>query len=104
MKKIIALFALITGLAIAGCASHDDNHSHGPDGDHTHETPAQQSSTGDSDAVRIGGGDHHSAEHDSTHTHDGEGDHSHDDDHTHGEEHSHDDDSTHSHGDEEHSH
>ncbi|PKD43727.1 hypothetical protein [Rhodohalobacter barkolensis] len=97
MKKFITLLALITGLVVAGCASDNEDHSHGSDGDHTHEEPAQQSSTGDSDAVRIGGGAD-SVDVESDHSHDEDSDHSHEEEHTH------DDDSTHSHGDEEHDH
>ncbi|MBO6586815.1 MAG: hypothetical protein JJ953_11970 [Gracilimonas sp.] len=97
MKNLFTVLFVSLAFIIAGCGSEKETHSHGEDGDHTHETPAQPSMTDDSDAVRIGGGDH-SSEGDSTHAHDDEEDHSHDE-----EEHSH-DDSTHSHGDEEHSH
>ncbi|MDX1585364.1 MAG: hypothetical protein R3222_01415 [Balneolaceae bacterium] len=98
MKRLLLIFSIAAGLTIAGCSSDDSGHSHGEDGDHTHEAPAQQSTADSSDAVRIGGGDD-SADHDSTHTHDEEGNHSHEEggDHTHEED-------THSHGDEEHSH
>lgn len=98
MKNLFTALFVSLAFIIAGCGSEQENHSHGEEGDHTHEAPAQQSITDDSDAVRIGGGDH-SSEDDSTHTHDEDSDHSHDE-----EEHSHDDDSTHSHGDEEHNH
>ena len=98
MKRLLLICSIAAGITIAGCGSEDSGHSHGEEGDHTHEAPAQQSTTDSSDAVRIGGGDH-SADHDSTHTNDEEGDHSHseDGDHTHEED-------THSHGGEEHSH
>lgn len=97
MKKLfIALFVSFSFL-IAGCGSEQDDHSHGEDGDHTHEAPAQQSTSGDSDAVRIGG-TADSLDADSEHSHDEDGDHTHD------EEHSHDEDSTHSHGDDDHDH
>jgi len=90
MKRLIFILSIAAGLTITGCGSDDSGHSHGEDGDHTHEAPVQQSTTDDSGAVRIGGGDH-SADHDSTHTHGDEGDHTHEED-------------AHSHGDEEHSH
>ncbi|HKL15041.1 MAG TPA: hypothetical protein VJ915_05365 [Balneolaceae bacterium] len=95
-ESIIALFVSMSFL-IAGCGSEQDHHSHGEDGDHTHEAPAQQSSTDDSDAIRIGGAAD-SLDAGSEHSHDEDGD------HTHEEEHSHDEDSTHSHVDDEHSH
>ena len=82
MKRLLLIISIAAGLTIAGCGSDDSGHSHGEDGDHTHESPAQQSTKDDSDAVRIGGGDH-SVDHDSTHTHE---------------------EDTHSHGDGEHSH
>lgn len=91
MKNLFTALFVSLAFIIAGCGSDQETHSHGEDGDHSHEAPTQQSTTDDSDAVRIGGGDH-SSEDDSTHTHDEDSDHSHDDD------------STHSHGDEEHSH
>lgn len=99
MKKLFTALFVTFVFIIAGCGSDQETHPHGEDGDHTHEAPAEQSTTDDSDAVRIGGGDHHSTEEDSTHTHDEE------EDHTHGEEedHTHEED-THTHGDEEHSH
>jgi zinc transport system substrate-binding protein len=94
MKNLFTALFVSLAFIIAGCGSDQESHSHGEDGDHTHEAPAQQSTTDDSDAVRIGGGDH-SAEDDSIHTHDEEADHSHgeDGDHTHEED-------THTHGDE----
>lgn len=95
-KSIIALFVSISFL-FAGCGSEQDDHSHGEDGDHTHEAPAQNSTTGDSDAIRIGGAAD-SLDADPEYSHDEDGDHTHD------EEHSHNADSTHSHGDDEHSH
>ncbi len=91
MKNLFTVLFASLAFIFAGCSSEQEGHSHGEDGDHTHEAPAQQSTTDDGDAVRIGGGDH-STEDDSTHIHDEDSDHSHDDD------------STHSHGDEEHSH
>lgn len=91
MKNLFTALFLSLAFIIAGCGSDQETHSHGEDGDHTHEAPAQKSTTDDSDAVRIGGGDHHSTEDDSTHAHDEEGDHTHEED-------------THTHGDEEHSH
>lgn len=98
MKNLFTALFVSLAFILAGCGSDQETHSHGEDGDHTHEAPAQKSISEDSDAVRIGGDDH-SAENDSTHIHDEEGDHGHDE-----EEHSHDNDSTHTHGDEEHSH
>lgn len=97
MKHLFTALLISTVFLIAGCESEQDSHSHGEAGDHTHEAPAHQSTTEDSDAVHIGGGDHHSAEDDSTHTHDETGDHTHEEEHSH-------DDSTHSHEDEEHNH
>jgi zinc transport system substrate-binding protein len=99
MKNLFTALFVSLAFIIAGCGSDQESHSHGEDGDHTNETMAQPSTTNDSDAVRIGGDDHHSTEDDSTHAHDEEGDHNHgeDGDHTHEED-------THTHGDEEHSH
>lgn len=99
MKYFITFLALITGLLLTGCESDNEAHSHGEDGDHTHEQAAPNASEDNSEPVRIGGSDHHSTEDDSTHFHDEEGDHSHgeDGDHTHEED-------THTHGDEEHNH
>lgn len=97
MKNLFTVLFVSLAFIIAGCGSDQEEHSHGEDGDHTHETPAQQSSGDDNDAVRIGG-DADSVEVESGHSHDEESDHSHE------EEHSHDDDSTHSHGDEDHNH
>lgn len=97
MKNLFtALFVSIVFI-IAGCGSEQEGHSHGEDGDHTHEAPAQQSSE-DGDAVRIGSGKHTVKE--SDHSHDEDSDHSYDEEHGH----IHDADSTHSHGDEEQSH
>lgn len=109
MKNIFTSLFISIAFIIAGCSSEQQEHSHGEGADHTHETPAQQSTGGESDAVRIGSGEHSDEE--SDHSHDEESDHSHeeehshdeDNDHSHEEENSH-DDSTHSHGDEDHSH
>jgi hypothetical protein len=92
MKNLFTALFVSLAFIIAGCGSDQETHSHDEGADHTHEAPAQQSSGDDSDAVRIGGDDHHSTEDDSTHAHDEEGgDHAHEED-------------THTHGDEEHSH
>lgn len=90
MKNLFTVLFVSLAFIIGGCGSDQESHSHGVDGDHTHEAPAQSSTTDNSDAVRIGGGEH-SAQEDSTQTHDEEKDHTHEDD-------------SHSHGDEEHSH
>jgi len=102
MKYYITLFALLTGLLIAGCGAENGDHSHGEDGDHTHDTPAAQQSTDDSEPVRIGSGaDSHANS--TEHSHDDDSDHQHEDgaaeDTTaqQGDTHSHDDDSDHSH-------
>ncbi len=97
MKNLFTALFISIAFIIAGCGSEQEEHSHGEDGDHTHEQPAEQPSGDDGDAVRIGSSED-SVEVDSVHTHDEDSDHSHE------EEHSHDDDSTHSHGDEEHNH
>lgn len=89
MKNLFTVLFVSIAFIITGCGSDQETHSHGEDGDHTHEAPGQQS-TSDGDAVRIGGGDQ-AADHDSTHAHGEDADHSHEED-------------THSHGDEEHSH
>lgn len=91
MKNLFTALFVSIAFIIAGCGSEQEDHSHGEDGDHTHEVPAQQSIGDDSDAVRIGSGEDSAIE---------ESDHPHDED----SDHSHDDDSTHSHGDEEHIH
>lgn len=102
MKRFLSIFTISTLLFLTACSGNksEAEHSHGEDGDHIHEQPAQLPSY---DApVRIGG-----SAADSTHGHDD------DSDHVHGEDtdHSHDSDSTnakdedtHSHGDEDHSH
>jgi hypothetical protein len=100
MKRFLSIFTISTILLLTACSgcTGEKEHSHGPDGDHTHEVPATQSSNDDSEPTRIGGGEQtHDA--DSTHSHDDDGDHN-DGENT---DHSHDED-THSHGDEEHSH
>lgn len=108
MKNLFTALFITFAFIIAGCGSEQEGHSHGEGADHTHDAPAQQSTGGESDAVRIGGGVHSDGE--SDHSHDEHSDHSHeeehsheDNDHIHEEIHSHDDDSTHSHGNEEHS-
>ena len=90
MKKLFTAVFISIAFIIAGCGSEQEGHSHGEEGDHTHEAPTQQSSV-DGDAVRIGSGEH---------SHGDDNDHSHDEEHGH----SHDNDSTHSHEDEEHNH
>ncbi|NGP75092.1 efflux RND transporter periplasmic adaptor subunit [Balneolaceae bacterium YR4-1] len=62
MKRLITLIILCTSLVMAGCGgAGDEAHSHGEEGDHTHEPTTQQA-----------GEDH-------GHSHDGESDHSHGD-------------------------
>ncbi|WP_409029068.1 efflux RND transporter periplasmic adaptor subunit [Gracilimonas sediminicola] len=63
MKQLILTIILGTSLAMMGCGgSGDESHSHGEDGDHTHEQTAQQAQENDS------------------HSHDGEDAHSHGED------------------------
>jgi membrane fusion protein, heavy metal efflux system len=88
MKTLLtALFVSIV-VIITGCGGGDDHgHSHGEDGDHTHEQPAQQTSTGQSQPV-------HQTQDDHGHSHDGDDAHTHEtvqpDTHSHGgEEHRH---------------
>lgn len=42
MKQLISFIILSTTLLLVGCGGDDYGHSHGEDGDHTHEQPAQQ--------------------------------------------------------------
>jgi len=102
MKHFITLLALITGLLLTGCESDNETHSHGEDGDHTHEQAAPNASEDNSEPVRIGS-DAHSDDEESGHSHDEDSDHQHDDgadedstDHQ-NEEHSHDGDADHDH-------
>jgi len=97
MKNILMTLVISIAFITAGCGSDQQGHSHGEGADHTHETPAHQSSGDDSDAVHIG------SPADSVNVEAGHSHHE-DEDHYHEEEHSHDDDSTHTHGDEEHDH
>ena len=58
MKQLITLIILSTSLVMTGCGgASDEGHTHGEEGDHTHEQPAQQ------------------AQEDHGHSHDGESDH-----------------------------
>ena len=58
MKQLITLIILSTSLVMMGCGgAGDEGHTHGEEGDHTHEQPAQQ------------------AQEDHGHSHDGELDH-----------------------------
>lgn len=58
MKQLVTLIILCTSLVITGCGgASDEAHTHGEEGDHTHEQPAQQ------------------AQEDHGHSHDGEVDH-----------------------------
>lgn len=61
MKQIIPFIILSASLLLAGCGG-DHGHSHGEDGDHTHDQPTQQ------------------AQSDHGHSHDGEDNHTHDED------------------------
>tara|TARA_R110000868_G_scaffold1211_2_gene9371 strand:+ start:97990 stop:98307 length:318 start_codon:yes stop_codon:yes gene_type:complete len=104
MKRFFSIFTISTFLLLTACSgcNGEAEHSHGEDGDHTHEQPAAQSSGDDKEPVRIG-----STKQDSTHTHDDDSDHNHgeDSDHSHDEDDDHDHgEDTHSHGDEDHSH
>lgn len=94
MKNLFTALFISIAFMIAGCGSEQEGHSHGEDGDHTHEAPAQPSTGDDGDAVHIGSGV--GSDEETDHSHD-EGDHSHEEEHSH-------DDSAHSHKDEEHSH
>ena len=103
MKQFISIFTISTLLLLTACTGNksEAEHSHGEDGDHTHEESAQLPS--DNTPVRIG-----SSAPDSTLIHDDYSNHSHGEDTT---GHTHDldstnvkDEDTHSHGDEDHSH
>lgn len=60
MKRLITLIILSISLVMTGCrGASDEGHTHGEEGDHTHEQPAQQ------------------AQEDHGHSHDGESDHEH---------------------------
>ncbi|HAW82258.1 MAG TPA: hypothetical protein DCX27_22675, partial [Balneola sp.] len=65
MKQFISIFTISTLLLLTACSGNksEAEHSHGEDGDHTHEEPAKLPS--DSAPVRIG-----SNAPDSTHSHD----------------------------------
>jgi RND family efflux transporter MFP subunit len=66
MKQLVTLIILCTSLVITGCGgASDEAHTHGEEGDHTHEQPAQQ------------------AQEDHGHSHDGESDHEHQEGETH---------------------
>lgn len=65
MKQLITLLILSMSLLLAGCGYGDDQaHTHGEEGDHTHEQPAQQ------------------AQEDHGHSHDEVSDHQHDEEET----------------------
>src|SRR6056297_3555696 len=60
MKQLIMLIVVSTSLLITGCGGgSDEGHTHGEEGDHSHDQPAQQTQQEDD------------------HSHDGEGAHSH---------------------------
>lgn len=60
MKQLISFIILSTSLLLAGCGGDENGHTHGEEGDHTHEQPTQQSQ---------GEGDH-SHDEESAHQHD----------------------------------
>jgi|AntRauTorcE11897_2_1112592.scaffolds.fasta_scaffold03038_2 zinc transport system substrate-binding protein len=100
MKNLFTALFVSIAFIMSGCGSDQEDHSHGEDGDHTHETPVQQSSGDDGEAVRIGSSEDSTQE--EGHSHDEDSDHQHDDadanltDHD-NEEHAHDENSDHDH-------
>lgn len=87
MKQLTSIFILSTALLLMGCGgdnhhSDDHGHSHGDDGDHTHEQRAQQTQN-DHGHSHGGDGDHtheqrtHQTQNDHGHSHGDDGDHSH---------------------------